>query len=82
MACLGRVVKDLLTQASEIAELEDLDRGLALVTELGAWRPETGHPQGCEHCGELLGVHLGDLLARHQVSPLWLARLLRKFGYG
>ena len=72
-------VKDLLTQASEIAELEDLDRGLALVTELGAWRPE--HEGDCPHCGEALGIYLGELLIRHQVGARWLARTLVRCGY-
>lgn len=73
-------MKDLLTQASEIAELRDLDRGLALVTELGAWRPE--HEGDCPHCGEALGTYLGELFVRHQVSPVWLMRQLQRCGYG
>lgn len=73
-------MKDVLAAASAIAELHDMDRGLALVKALGAWRPE--HDGACDHCGAALGAYLGELLARHQVSPLWLMRQLQRCGFG
>ena len=68
-------MKDLLTQASEIAELADLDLFQPIFDELTTWRPE--HEAECAHCQASLEAHLRQLYLRHQVSPRWVAHMLR-----
>jgi hypothetical protein len=65
----ARLVKDLLEEASGIAELRDMDRLKAFLDELTTWRPQ--HDGECLHCHEEIGELTTRLLDKHQMPQPW-----------
>lgn len=66
---------ELLTQASEIAELRDMDRFQPMFDELTRWRPE--HQGECAHCAAVFVAHYERLVPKYQLDPVWVARLMQ-----